>query len=172
MYPTTLGQTLWRGTRTRRPADAWFATCDVASQVAKRARAPTSCRGFGRRKRARHWLAFLRGKIRGFGVAAAAAKAPWLLARECSRESRRARERLEDDAIPLGESLERCELIRISVGAQLERQADCEETHRRVAADAESPAEVEVAFRVHGPGRHRDSKRGRYSPQRDARARD
>ena len=61
---------------------------------------------------------------------------------------RRSRERLEHDAVALGEADERGEVLLAGVRVEVEAQADRAEAHGRVAVDTERAAEVEVALGV------------------------
>ena len=63
-------------------------------------------------------------------------------------ELRAARERLQHDAVALGQLEQRGELLVVGVGVELEAQADVAEADRRRLLDAERAAEVEVALGV------------------------
>ena len=95
-----------------------------------------------------------------------------LVRAEARRQRRSARERLIDDAVALGQLLQRRKLLVVGVGVELERQADLAEADRRLTIDAERAAEVEVALRAHASRRDGDPERGRDRAQRHPGARD
>ena len=67
---------------------------------------------------------------------------------ELDVELRAARERLQHDAVALGQLEQRGELLVVGVGVELEAQADVAEADRRGLVDAQRAAEVEVALGV------------------------
>ena len=100
------------------------------------------------------------------GVAALRAGA----ARDAGAQPRRPRERLEHDAVALGQAQERGELVLARVGVELEVQPHVLEADRRLLVDAERAAEVEVALGADRAAAHVDAERGGDRPERHARA--
>ena len=85
---------------------------------------------------------------------------------------RRLPERLQHDAIALGEPEQRVELVLRRVGIELEFEPDGGEAYRRVLCDAERAAKVEIAFRLDLARAHSDAHRRRDRFQRHAGAGD
>src|SRR4051795_5500156 len=81
---------------------------------------------------------------------------------------RTAAERLEDDAVALGQLYELGEAVLVGVVLHIERKPDCAEADRYVLilGHPERAAEVEVALSAHAAG-HVDSERGRDRGHRD-----
>ena len=71
---------------------------------------------------------------------------PWRVERDV--ELRAARERLQHDAVALGELEQRRQLLVVGIGVELEAQADVAEADRRLLVHAQRAAEVEVALGV------------------------
>src|SRR5436190_12783985 len=80
-----------------------------------------------------------------------------------------ARDRLEHDAVALGQFDQLCEPGVVSVVLDVERQPDRPETHRNVAifGHTERAAEIEVSLGTDGPA-HLDAERGRDGAHRHA----
>jgi hypothetical protein len=81
-------------------------------------------------------------------------------------------ERLIDHAVALGQPEQRRDLLVAGVGVEIEAQADGGKPDRRVLAHGQRPAEVQVAFGVHGSAGDGDLQRGGHGPKRDPRAGD
>ena len=85
---------------------------------------------------------------------------------------RRMPERLQHDAIALGEPEQRIELVLRRVGVELEFEPDVREADRRILCDAERAAKVEIALRRHLARAQRHAHRRRDRFQRHAGAGD
>jgi hypothetical protein len=55
-------------------------------------------------------------------------------------------QRLVHDAVPFGQADQRVDLLGVSLGIQVDGQADGAEPDRRVLADRQRPAEVQVTL--------------------------
>src|SRR5918997_509004 len=75
-------------------------------------------------------------------------------------------ERLEDDAVALGELDQRSKLVGVGIGVELEGKTDLAKAHRSVLGDAQRAAEVEVALDLHLARADLDAERGRDGVER------
>jgi len=79
---------------------------------------------------------------------------------------------LVDDAVPLGQAVQRCQLFLGGVRVQVEGQANRAEPDRGIAVDAQRSPEVEIALRADVTATHLEIKRGRDRSQGHAGAGD
>src|SRR6185503_19020272 len=75
-------------------------------------------------------------------------------------------DRLENDAITLGQLEELPPLLLPRVGIEVDREQDPGEPDRRLLAHAERAAKVEVPFGPERPAAHRHPERGRHRGER------
>src|SRR5215471_3211890 len=59
-------------------------------------------------------------------------------------------QRLVDDAVALGEAVQRGELFGGRFGVEVEGEADALKAHRHFFGDAKSAAKIQIAFGAHG----------------------
>src|SRR6185437_1144961 len=76
-------------------------------------------------------------------------------------------QRLEDNAITLGELHQRLQLVGAGIAVELEAQADLAEAHRGVLVDPERAAEIEIALGPHPAAAQRHLERRRHRLERD-----